>query len=457
MAHVLAHVRMQRNTAGVLALSLIACHVEPPVDPETSAERERLRIERKMALAEREQAQTKASDATAIRDGLVAEISSIVETEEAVHARRHAIESAVQRYAQAMETAVSLIPSCKRGVTLDAASAALEAYRALAVYTSTPQRDQAIASLEPCRKVLADHQVTLFRETVISLRQDFALDIEERYDEANPYSKGSLVAKVVGSVLQVRMKGTFEGRARYSQEQIDAWCDRTHVFTKIVLRNAHGTFSCTPHVTIEQASKEALDELGLLTSWLTPIPGTEPVPTLAASPPPVADRTAAKAELAARLQLAETTLLAVNKDLGDADTKVNRLTSRLLRHDEEVAADEAAWREGVDATGRKVQIAGVAIAITGGVSIGLGAYSGYARSQTKEALAIAKTLQIPGVPNDSSDELEAKYDRQTLGLTVGIAAGLSLLATGIILAIVGKNRRDSVRIAASHGGVMLRF
>ena len=121
-------------------------------------------------------------------------------------------------------------------------------YDRLAGYQSTPERDAAIQLLEGCRQTFAAALRRKLPKILSENRTQFARILEDLFDEKNPYKKGDLVAKVEGTTLRVRHRGNFEGRARHSQTQVNSWCDGegSAAFSRIVLKNGHGAFSCVP-------------------------------------------------------------------------------------------------------------------------------------------------------------------------------------------------------------------
>jgi hypothetical protein len=87
----------------------------------------------------------------------------------------------------------------------------------------------------------------------------------------------------------------------------------------------------------------------------------------------------------------------------------------------------------------------------------LGAYLGYARSDTTVALKGAEDLQALGLMNDRG-ELADKLSLQTTGMALGLGIGLPLIVTGAILFIVGKQRKANARdLSLAPGGLRLRF
>lgn len=157
------------------------------------------------------------------------------------------------------------------------------AYAVLREYAADPRRDKAIARLERCRKEYAARVHKVGPSLYVEHRRDVAILIEDAFDEANPYRKGLLVAKVDGTQLVVRLKGTFEGRARHSQNEVETWCemDATRIFSKVTLKNSHGTFSCRP-LAWPGSTKAILNEILVESGADQPLattPGSRPIPT----------------------------------------------------------------------------------------------------------------------------------------------------------------------------------
>ena len=159
-------------------------------------------------------------------------------------------------------------------------------YKELAQYGASEERDRAIGVLEGCRaayrKVLRKRFPSLLKQA----RENFALEIEDRFDEANPYKKGVLRASVKGATVTFKHRGSIEGRRRHSQEQVEDWCIRggSALFSKIVLSNGDGMFSCTPVGASpdRERLKRFLDAEGV-GEPLSKEPGTVPVPGSASS------------------------------------------------------------------------------------------------------------------------------------------------------------------------------
>lgn len=151
-------------------------------------------------------------------------------------------------------------------------------YEALVVYEASPERDAAIERLEECRKT-AVSQIRKDAPRFLELqRKDFALDTVDLFDANNESLRGRLVATVDGSVLRVRIKGSFEGRD--SQAQVQKWCDAASDFSRVVLKNSQGRFTCTGGWpgSMQKFIDFSLREWGALDPLSTE-PGTKPVPS----------------------------------------------------------------------------------------------------------------------------------------------------------------------------------
>ena len=121
-------------------------------------------------------------------------------------------------------------------------------YRQLSRHPSTPERDTEIGVLEDCRLQFVEAFWTMMPKLVKELQQGFGETLEETFEG------GGLAVNLEGSTLQIRIKGTFEDRARHSQMQVEEWCadDSAYVFSEIVFEERHGTFSCVPVGTLSK-------------------------------------------------------------------------------------------------------------------------------------------------------------------------------------------------------------
>lgn len=170
-------------------------------------------------------------------------------------------------YSRALRRSHSLGESCRREQP-PADDEAIALYRYLAS-RNEPDREGAIDSLEFCRVLIKKRELAAFRELVGEVRKSITFDVEEAFDEANPAAQGDLKARVVGTELRVSAPGDFEGGRRASQAQIDSWCDfdMALVFTRVVLRNSLGTFTCIPPRSLSDAERIAMERKGVDTAW----------------------------------------------------------------------------------------------------------------------------------------------------------------------------------------------
>lgn len=204
--------------------------------------------------------------------------------EEAAAAEQRAIEQAQERRAREEQAAYVAALEDQQCEDWDVVQ---RHYQVLAEYQSSEERDRAIVRLEGCRKQLLLKMRSRGKSVVGDARREFAISLEDEFDAQNPYLRGNLVAKVKGSELHVRMKGNFEGRARHSQEEVEAWCGATSVFSKIILKNSHGVFSCKPTLwpgSTKKYVQSILDEIGVAEPFVTD-PGTKPAPVFSTTDP----------------------------------------------------------------------------------------------------------------------------------------------------------------------------
>lgn len=162
-------------------------------------------------------------------------------------------------------------------------------YDVLRVYEASPERDNALAAIERCRKV---HLAWWKREgarRMAEKRNEFAIGIEDDFDMSFPRRRGALVAKVNGTQLLVSLKGELQGRPRHSEELVRNWCEEddtqpfawtlVFMFSKVVLKDEHGTFSCEPSGW--PGSTNALSSHFFLSEAENPVstaPGTRVIP-----------------------------------------------------------------------------------------------------------------------------------------------------------------------------------
>ncbi|MBK8265584.1 MAG: hypothetical protein IPK80_30180 [Nannocystis sp.] len=383
---------------------------------------------------------------------MVGQLAAIDGAEAArIEEHRRSIE-AVARYRAAIEAANELGRECRGGQPPDDV-VAQHVY--LEVFEASAERDAALARLEVCRRILVRQRKKEAREAVTRLQREFAEAVEEAFDENNPYSRGQLTATVAGDVLVVRMKGNFGGRPRRSREQVDAWCAETSLFTRITLSNGHGTFSCVPSISPAEVDVLLLTEDGLLPPWSPSGPGTTPMPSPLPPPPPgngperlqVAEQAAA---LQSEVDAAEALVRSRGEDAAEASAAVARSERRTMA----VAAER---RRVVEESARNTHLAGFVVGGVGALSVTAGAYLVYERREVLAEIARAEQFSSQG-GSAEIDALEAKAERQATRLAVGFGVGIPLVAAGVLLLVLGKQRKDSAAtVAIGPGGLGFRF
>ena len=414
---------------------------------EDAARRRAAQLSGRKALARKaeleaaaEQAGAQYAAASEAVDAVKAQIQS-----EATRARTAALETT--KYTQMLEEASAIAAGCAKA---DDDERLLEVHAYLVAFASEPRRDAAIASLEPCRKHAARQRKQLYRQILPGMRAEFARGVEDRFDEANPYSRSKLVATVKGETLSLRMSGNFEGRARHSQEQADALCAESSRFALITLRNSHGTFSCRPDTSPQQSIDELLSEAGLADSWLPPESGDRATPRQLPPPP---QNTAVDADLQQQQTDAHASLQKSDNALAAAEAEANKARATMRRLDAAQDERKQVWRDSLTESSKSLTSVGVGFGIVGGVSTGIGAYLAYARSSTQESIDSMRVIGQASL--ESTDKLKT----QTGGMIAGLAIGIPLLAIGVILIIAGKQRHDAAQplVTMTPNGLALRF
>jgi hypothetical protein len=431
------------------SLALLGCHVDPPSMPGEDVQRRRkAQSAGRRALAQQAEIEASMLQAQQTR-AVAAEALKDAEAKNALQAERERIAvQAAKKYEAALSDAHAIAGACSSVEWERVVDVRAE----LTKYVSEPRRDAALSALEPCRKATLKARQKEYQQATLDLREEFAVEIEDAFDENNPYSKGGLVATVKGDKLQVTMKGNFEGRKRHSQDQVDVWCERTALFTSIALRNSHGTFTCKPPRSHKEITATLLREANLLDPWVPPPPGDLPTPQVVEpQPPPVS--AGQMDQLRADLAAADAALREPEAAAAQAQADADKARAAIRRIDSTQADPEQEWRNQMQESARSLNGAGVGVLVTGGVATGLGAYLAYLRIGTQRTLDEQKSLGVP------SAETEDKLRAQTIGMGVGLAVGLPLVLTGALLIVGAKRRREAAQaqVAAVPGGLELRF
>lgn len=442
----------------VAVLIATGCRPTPALSPEELERGRRARVAARAARSELAEAEDAAAKRRAEHEAVVGRLTAVDEAEaERIEDHRRSVE-AVARYRAAIDVANGLGRDCRGGEPPDDA-VALHVY--LAAFEASAERDAALARLEVCRRILVRDAKKEIRQTVAKLQREFAEAIEDAFDANNPYSRGQFTATVSGDALVVRMKGNFEGRWRHSQEQIDAWCAETSLFTRITLSNAHGTFTCAPAGSPAAIEASLLAEEGLLPPWSPASPGSSPTPSPLPPPPP--------ANGPERLQLVEQAA-ALRSELDAAEALVSsrgdavaEASAALARSERRAAVVEAERRRELEASARNTHFAGLVVGGLGTLSVAVGAYLTYERLGVLKEIERAE--ELPSFDGSAQlDALEAKAARQATGMAVGFGVGIPLVAAGVVALVLGKQRKDAAATAATAttvtvgpGGIGFRF
>lgn len=439
---------MRQVASIATAFSILACHVEPPSMPDDEAQRRaRAQSEGRKAVARQADLESALALSRQTRDASADALRAAEAANEMSAQRQRAAAEEAKKYASALSEARSIAGNCAASDW----ARMVEVYAYLRQFASEPQRDAAIADLDFCRQSALKLKLRAYQDATVDLRKEFAVQVEEAFDENNPYSRGSLVAKIKGDKLQVSMRGNFEGRSRYSQYQVDAWCEQTSLFTSISLRNSHGTFTCRPSESPKEVHARLLREENLLDPWIPPASGERSTPVAREIPPPVSEQELAR--LRGALTAAEEALQDPELELAAARAKADKARAIIRRIDEGQRDRERAWRDAQQESAKTMNRAGVGVLAAGSVATGIGGYLGYLRATTQTSLDTQNGL------GSSSEEAEEKLQLQTVGMTVGLIVGIPLLVTGALLIVAGKRRMDSTqtRVSWMPGAVEVRF
>lgn len=326
-------------------------------------------------------------------------------------------QAAYTSYWSGIEEAAAFAASCAdQEDALVAAETGANWAGSLAEFVAESRRDQTLAGLERCRITLLKATRKQAKEAVKDLQGEFAIGIEDAFDEGNPHSRGGLTATVKGATLSVRMQGNFEGRARHSQEQVDAWCaSGSGLFTKISLANAHGTFTCEPDASPEDLIDSILEEANISSSWV--ITGDRPTPTMPLEPPPPSPETQQRrTELVAKIEALTATLAQFDGRttvLAEQERDAGLIAEQSNRR-QRIATE--AWGQQKITRAGNTQIAGAAFAAIGG------------------ALLIGTVGATQAGLQDARDFLP-----------LGIGVSVPVMISGVLLIVGGGVRKQRVR------------
>ncbi|WP_146662688.1 hypothetical protein [Enhygromyxa salina] len=401
-----------------MSLALSGCSLTPPPrSPEDERALQRARSQERKAAAAREQLQQEWQATSSELARLQAELAALDSPQEAAQQVYRAQSLAFESYENTIQAALAFARSCDDQVDLDvAAETGASLAGALAEYVSEPKRDEALKAMERCRPALVKRWRKVMNETVLELQRDFAVAIEDVFDENNPYSRGSLTAKTKGTTLNVRMRGNFEGRARHSQEQVDMWCESgSGLFTKIILQNSQGTFSCKPDEGPKELIATILEESKVNTSWV--VVGVQPTPSKPEPPPPatpeVQERRVELLAAARGLESGAAQIDARASEIAQDEQQARQSIERVdLRH--KARGDE--WKQTKIKRASNTQIAG-------GVFVGIGG------------------VVLLGTVGASQAGVAEPGDL----IPIGVGVSVPLVVTGVLLLVGGGVRKKRVQ------------
>lgn len=353
---------------------------------------------------------------TTMRQQLEAELAAIDRPiKEAEH--NHALKvRELDLYHTNVKAAQELGSACPTEIPFETAENAIDIVDSLGKYIPEPERDAALKVLEKCRAKLLRIARANINDTVIDLRAEFAIEIEDLFDEANPYNRGDLTATVSGVNLDVRMQGNFEGRARHSQEQVDMWCiEAGGLFKKITLKNSHGTFSCTSTTKPADLMASVLEKAGLTNSWF--VSGDEATPVMPEPlPPPPPLTTQRRQQLASELDALDASVVTFEARQARIIEQEADAEQTIVRVDQKYEQRVQDWGDLKIARAGRVQIVGVIFTVIGGAFV----------------LGTVGALQ-------SGAEGAKRF------LPIGIGVGLTFAVLGGTMIIGGSLRKKRVR------------
>lgn len=382
----------------VLAMTVGGCSLTPP---STAPAEERLlhkmRSQQREVASAKEQLEHDRAIAAADLDIMQKELAALDAVHEQALREFRAQQLAYTSYWKIIEEAAAFAATCsEQPDALTAGERGANLAQALAEYVSEPRRDQTLEELERCRIILVKGSRKQAKQAVTVLQREFAIAIEDAFDENNPDSRGGLTAIVKGSTLSVRMRGNFEGRSRHSQDQVDAWCaSASGLFTKISLGNAHGTFACEPGMTPKDLVDSLLEDAGIDSSW--DVSGEQPTPTMPAEPPPPPPETQQRrAEIVAEIEGLTATLAGFDSrgsSIVEREQNARRMTDEVNRR-QRVATES--WGQRKITHSANVQIAGAAFAAIGGaLLVGTAGATQAGLTQARDFLPIGVGVSVP--------------------------------------------------------------
>ncbi|NVB40594.1 hypothetical protein G6O69_22330 [Pseudenhygromyxa sp. WMMC2535] len=344
------------------------CSLTPPsISPEAQRRQRAAQTELREAEATRGQLRAEHEALVAEETDYQRELEVLGAERSAAEAEHREQESAYANYEQLVSAAEEHAVDCSETASpFEWAERGVALARSLEDYAAEPRRDAALKALDDCRRALLEPSRKLIRAQLKDSQREFAETIEDNFDENNPYSRGDLKAKVSGTKLEVKMRGNFEGRARHSQDQADTWCVvGSGLFSKVTLRNSHGTFSCVPDDGPKQLSEAILASAGLSESWDGV--GESSVPTPPDPLPPVSAALAeGREDLSAKLERVGGEQAEVEAALTELGQRESEASSTIAAVEREQAQLVLSWGDAELGKAKKAKAAGTTLLSLGG-------------------------------------------------------------------------------------------
>lgn len=436
-------------TRVLVVAAMVGCRAHDTTSPDTQ---DRIaELEAASADAKRSRIAAEAQEERAVADHASATRAlQEAETRNSDHeTRRTSAAAEVDRYARFIAVANAAADECYLPI-----DDLIEIHHYLERFVAEPRRDEALARLERCRKPAYQERRGAYREEAAAAREAFARELETAFDEEYPALRGHLVATIKEDTLQVEIPGFHEWRARDSQDRVEAWCTGADGFSKISLRNAHGTFRCAALEPPRERLARRLHEDGLADPWVPVASGKLPTPDLDAAPPPV------DAVQLAHLRARAT---ATSHGVDAAEAAVKHASESVLHHNLEKrrleAADETPARgfryRGSLVSNQRPQGNGrglLAISVVANLGGLVGVFSGLYGLASMEAITDGR-LEFETA--ELRDAGRKKAMRLTLG-SFGIALPLAVI--GMVTAMAaGKRIRADNRVGLKGSGLLVKF
>ncbi len=139
---------------------------------------------------------------------------------------REAAERAEARaqYERAVQQAARLRSACRRAPARIKLDSLVRAYEVLAPYERSAERDEAIASLEACRRLAAAYVAQNLDDPAAGPALDYTAELQDAVREANARTTKRLKITVKGSKVTIDDK---KGRRRNDKRTLEGYCARS--------------------------------------------------------------------------------------------------------------------------------------------------------------------------------------------------------------------------------------